>query len=561
MNKNPYLPDLFARYGDIMTTDEVAEVFKVGEEAILALISEGKLQATQFLGMHRLATSSVADFLQQNFPKPLDITDECMVTSQTLPTNGGDSSMRKATISPVKDGRIRVQITIGTKPNGQPDRIVHHFNPKKDPYASMKAIACAEELNQLYADGLIHDAVSVRKPRGLSPVTAPVAVPVVKSTPAPSSLIMYKGEPISGNTDFFTYGNYYIDEVNGARETTKEGYKGHLRKFNNFGFLQVPIGDLQERHGKKAIEWLAEFGKGAKPPRPAKLAVEGKPKTATTPRIRKQKAKPAEPAKNGTQSSEATVDDYIATLRMVAEQAVREGFLSENVFKGLEVPKTALDVVEMKLISPHVWDVFLEEAKAHDDLLYAYLRMMKALGTRPSEARALAYEQFDFDTGIVHIKWTIKLGEDGREGLGVTKENSNKKKKNMVKRLNNLLPDDLAVLEAYRKKQSSELGECKFMFMKNGDIVGSDFFSKPISKIQNKLIAEGKMKADDKFVAYNIRHTVITDMLKLGLSPLEVAKMVGTSVEMILKHYDHSQCSDAIKKKMQLMEFAKTLSA
>jgi hypothetical protein len=64
------------------------------------------------------------------------------------------------------------------------------------------------------------------------------------------------------------------------------------------------------------------------------------------------------------------------------------------------------------------------------------------------------------------------------------------------------------------------------------------------------------MEATDKFVAYNIRHTVITDWLLLGMSPLEVSKMVGNSVEIILKHYDHSDCDDAMNKLSKLLSQA-----
>jgi site-specific recombinase XerD len=39
--------------------------------------------------------------------------------------------------------------------------------------------------------------------------------------------------------------------------------------------------------------------------------------------------------------------------------------------------------------------------------------------------------------------------------------------------------------------------------------------------------------------AYTLRHSVITDMLTGGMDSLTVARMAGTSLAMIEKHYGH----------------------
>lgn len=46
-------------------------------------------------------------------------------------------------------------------------------------------------------------------------------------------------------------------------------------------------------------------------------------------------------------------------------------------------------------------------------------------------------------------------------------------------------------------------------------------------------------KLPDGTCAYTLRHSVITDMLVGGIDPLTVARMAGTSLVMIQKHYDH----------------------
>ncbi len=40
-------------------------------------------------------------------------------------------------------------------------------------------------------------------------------------------------------------------------------------------------------------------------------------------------------------------------------------------------------------------------------------------------------------------------------------------------------------------------------------------------------------------VAYTLRHSVITDLIGVGLDALTVARLSGTSLEMIDRHYGH----------------------
>jgi integrase len=368
---------------------------------------------------------------------------------------------------------------------------------------------------------------------------------------------MYEGVPINKDTDFFTYGRYFIDDINKSSKASKTNYRGHLNRLEHFGFLQVSISEVQASHGDDALEWVAEFGSGAEY---AKPEVPAKPVT-----LRRKVAKPAIPAvprKNGTKASCATVDGYIKTLGMIVRQAVKDKLLDENVFRALEIPDTALDEGEKEVIPPHIWEVFLESAKSNH-MLYTYILIMKSLGTRPSEARALSWKNINLSTGVIHVKQTVEAGEEGVKGLAVTKENRLKRKrgKKLLLRKGLLLPDALAVLREYKRKQTAELGECEFVFTVNGDIIKKKYFSIPISDLQDQLISEGKMNEDERFIAYNIRHTVITDWLILGMNPLEVSKMVGTSLKMIEEHYDHSDCDNAIEKLVKLSAKPDVLTA
>jgi integrase len=248
---------------------------------------------------------------------------------------------------------------------------------------------------------------------------------------------------------------------------------------------------------------------------------------------------------------------------MIVEQAMREKLIPDHVFKNLEVPESALEESEKAVIPPAVWSAFIKSARERDNMLFVYSTLMKGLGTRPSEARAMRWDCVNLTTGVVNVKWTVKHGKEGMANLKVTKENSIKRKKGhkRVKRMNNLLPHELEVLKLYKAEQTAELGKCDFLFMKDGDIVTKNYFSEQIREIQDELISNGKMDESERFVAYNIRHTVITDLLIAMGDQSAVAKLCGTSVEMIEKNYDHSDCTDAMAKKMRSLAQAESATA
>ena len=48
-----------------------------------------------------------------------------------------------------------------------------------------------------------------------------------------------------------------------------------------------------------------------------------------------------------------------------------------------------------------------------------------------------------------------------------------------------------------------------------------------------------KKKLSTKYAMYDVRHTGITRMIKAGMDSHVIAKLCGTSVMMIEKHYSH----------------------
>ncbi len=65
-------------------------------------------------------------------------------------------------------------------------------------------------------------------------------------------------------------------------------------------------------------------------------------------------------------------------------------------------------------------------------------------------------------------------------------------------------------------------------------------------------IAAAAAKLPRSTVAYTLRHSVITDLVKGGLDIFHVAKLAGTSVKMIEEHYGHLQNEHARKALQKL---------
>ena len=73
----------------------------------------------------------------------------------------------------------------------------------------------------------------------------------------------------------------------------------------------------------------------------------------------------------------------------------------------------------------------------------------------------------------------------------------------------------------------------------SGDAWNKDSWKHPIKD------AVRKANLPDAVSAYTLRHSVITDLIRVRLPILTVAQLSGTSVAMIEKHYGHLVCDDA----------------
>lgn len=65
--------------------------------------------------------------------------------------------------------------------------------------------------------------------------------------------------------------------------------------------------------------------------------------------------------------------------------------------------------------------------------------------------------------------------------------------------------------------------------------------------------ARGKAGLGEDVVAYTLRHVAITEMIVAGIDPLSVARLAGTSIAMIQRHYGHLM-KDKISAQLALVK-------
>jgi len=101
-----------------------------------------------------------------------------------------------------------------------------------------------------------------------------------------------------------------------------------------------------------------------------------------------------------------------------------------------------------------------------------------------------------------------------------------------------LTPDAKALFDRLAKGKKP----AAYLFTNAGKEWNAHEWSEPVRK------ATAKAKLPDGVVLYTLRHCWITDAIVGGVDLLTVAKMAGTSLAMIEKHYGHLLHGAAVDK-------------
>lgn len=185
--------------------------------------------------------------------------------------------------------------------------------------------------------------------------------------------------------------------------------------------------------------------------------------------------------------------------------AAKQGHIPANPVKGVEKPRPHGRVI---YLTPAQWEAILAKVKDSDPFK-DYLRLLRATGCRPQEAKALEARHFD----RLNAQWAFPIKE------------SKGKRESRIVPLND---------EAFAITSRLALKYPEGKLLRNAKGFAWTTFS-----VTNRF-ARLSEQLGFKVFAYAVRHTFITDALLRGVDPVTLAYIVGhKDATMILKIYQH----------------------
>jgi len=253
------------------------------------------------------------------------------------------------------------------------------------------------------------------------------------------------------------------------------------------------------------------------------------------------------PKRNQGEPSARTIAIEDSTLRAVFEFARKNGYITADEIPELKSERVKInrrpsfDIKEYgKLVRRSMWR-YKQADNAHikkaRQLLYDYILVMANSGMRPTEAKTLRWCDIDTFKAKDHRgieREYIKLSVRGKG-----------KKRTFVPQ-----PNIKIYFERIRERQEQFANENGYEMTEN-DFVFVNEQGKQIQSFKNgfdALLKSLDLTHDNhgaKYAPYSLRHTYATFRLIYGgVSVYELAQNMGTSVEMIERHYGHSKPED-----------------
>lgn len=219
------------------------------------------------------------------------------------------------------------------------------------------------------------------------------------------------------------------------------------------------------------------------------------------------------------------------TLSMALQGAVENGLLptgnparTAKLRKTTKVPKAALDVATT--------DALLAAFDARSPKLALYARFIAATGMRRAEAAGLTWDRLDLDKGTVLVDRQMDYAADT---LPTWCEPKNRKIRTVL-----LTPSIVAALREHKAAQPVvAIGGRGLVFTQDdGSAWPVSSLTEGFGRVRKALDAEG-VALPRRAGWHVLRHTVGSRLLEAGVPPVEVAEMMGHSVEELLATYAH----------------------
>ena len=236
----------------------------------------------------------------------------------------------------------------------------------------------------------------------------------------------------------------------------------------------------------------------------------------------------------GLRLSPSMVHSIHSMLHGAMDAAVREGLILTNPTKGTALPKP--EKQEATVLSEEQVATFLaaiEKEPIWRDFFYTAI----LTGMRRGEICGLKWEDFDADTGKLHIRRSVHF-EDGKMWIGETKTNEGNRKI--------VLPPSVVACLVNRKQTA----ESEWIFptpWKPNEPMNCQVAYKQLKRI----LGEAGLPS---IRFHDLRHTFATHAATSGVDPKTLAGMLGhTKASFTLDIYTHVT-TDTQKRASQVVE-------
>ncbi len=237
-----------------------------------------------------------------------------------------------------------------------------------------------------------------------------------------------------------------------------------------------------------------------------------------------------------------------ATLRAALEDAVREELLPRNVAKLVRAPRPVTE--EREPLTPDQARALIKSTR--DDRLHALFVVLVLLGLRRGEALGLRWRDIDLDARVLRVRQTLQRVEHRLQYLPPKTRRS--------KRTVPLPAACVTALCHHAERQDAERASALDLWPVS-DLVFTTPIGTAIEPRNFTRMFQAQCEAAGVPVVrlHDLRHTCVSLLLSLGVSPRVVMEIAGhTALEMTMNVYGHVDMDDrreALDRLNELLEW------
>lgn len=229
--------------------------------------------------------------------------------------------------------------------------------------------------------------------------------------------------------------------------------------------------------------------------------------------------------------SVGTLERVFANLKAACNEAIRAKVISENPFVGRKLPKRTKSKIECYesdeikvILEAFKSDGYMSKyARIPHSYYYHYIKFCALTFCRPEDAIALTWNDIRTRSNGTFISFTKAYSR------GILKDS--KTHEIRLFKCNKELVDFIKTIPFRENEHNLLFPTPRTKSYMDQRSWGRDLWKPVVSKI----VADGKLYKYLKF--YSLRHSGITRLVRAGIDIATIARLAGTSPEMIMKNY------------------------